>query len=128
MVGQVRGRSGPGVQDGPVHGSVRSTVRSTGRHGPFSGEGRTDPPLDRTVVGHETVHGPVHDHSLVRYGLDRLVHFKPDKFNTVWLPCSAGHTSTRGPKDLDTRLLTRNYDHMKTVCSQNYYILFSGII
>jgi hypothetical protein len=31
----------------------------TGLHGPFSVEGRTDPPLDRTGVGYGTVHGPV---------------------------------------------------------------------
>jgi hypothetical protein len=56
----------------------------TGRHSPFSSEGRTDPPLDRTVVGHGTVHGPamarsdpVHGHGPVRDGLDRPIHFKP---------------------------------------------------
>jgi hypothetical protein len=62
---------------GPVHGPTRFTVRSTGRHGtgrhgPFSGEGRTDSPLDRTVVGY----GPVHDHDPVRNESDRPVHFK----------------------------------------------------
>jgi hypothetical protein len=44
----------------------------TGRHGPFSGEGWTDPQLDRTVVGHGTVHG----HGPVQDGLDRPIHFK----------------------------------------------------
>jgi hypothetical protein len=67
--------NGGPVRNGPFHGPARSTVRSTGRHGtgwhgPFSGEGRTDPLLDRTVVGHGTVHGP----ATVRSG---LVHFKP---------------------------------------------------
>jgi hypothetical protein len=83
--GPVRG-SGPG-RSGPrsrtVHGPVRSTGRhGTGRHGPFSGERRTDPPLDRTVIGHGPVHGPatvrygpVHGHGPVRDGSDRPVHF-----------------------------------------------------
>jgi hypothetical protein len=50
----------------------------TSRHGPFSGERRTDPPLDRTVVVHRTVHDPAMIRSgPVRDGLDRPVHFKP---------------------------------------------------
>jgi hypothetical protein len=69
---------------GPSHGGrsgLRSrTVRSmgrhgTGRHGPFSSEKRTGPPLDRTKTRHEMVHDPatirsgsVHDHGLIRTG------------------------------------------------------------
>jgi hypothetical protein len=47
-------------------GPVRSTGRyGTGRHGLFLGEGRTDPPLDQTVIGH----GP----AMVRSGTGRNV-------------------------------------------------------
>jgi hypothetical protein len=84
LFNSVRVGEGSPVQFGPVHGPARSTVRFTGRHGPFLSEGRTDSPLDRTVVGHKTVHGPttvrscpVHGYSPVRNGLDRPVHFKP---------------------------------------------------
>jgi hypothetical protein len=49
------GRSGPGG-GGPVQSMGR---HETDRHGLFSGEGSSDPPLDQTVVGHGTVHGPI---------------------------------------------------------------------
>jgi hypothetical protein len=70
-------RSGPGVQSGPrsrtVHVPVRSTGRhGTGRHGPFSGEGRTEPPLDRTVSGPQSDHGPVWSGPRSRSGPGRV--------------------------------------------------------
>jgi hypothetical protein len=63
----------------------------TGQYDPFSDEGGTDPPLDRTEAKHRTVHSPatvrfdprsrsrsglVHGHGPIWDGLDRPVHFK----------------------------------------------------
>jgi hypothetical protein len=56
--------AGAGWEGGPVRSTAPYGPRFgpfyfMGPHGSFSGEGRTDPLLDRTVVKHGTVHDPV---------------------------------------------------------------------
>jgi hypothetical protein len=91
------------VPHGPRSGPVRSTGRhGTGRHGPFSDEGRTDPPLDRTVIGHSPVHGPatVRSTVTVRSGTGRTVrsisilYLTPSIFyrSFIYWQCLFGHS------------------------------------
>jgi hypothetical protein len=81
-------RSGT-VPHGPRSGPVRSTVRyGMGRHGPFLGEGRTDPPLDRTGTGHGPVHGPVRSGPRSRSGPGRVGPcglFQISSWGTTWV-------------------------------------------
>jgi hypothetical protein len=103
------GRSGPSAGSGPVrvggsvwdrlgsgprrfspqfcavHGLVRSMgPHGTSRHGPFSGERRTSPPMDRTEVRHKigtdsimVQSDPIHGHRSIQNELDRPAYFKP---------------------------------------------------